>query len=474
MWVAVGRKCQLKEIPRRILAEVNPRGSSQILNDDEDEKICAWLKRSLEGKRYLIVLDDVWNRYTINLFDTIPEYGLCKSNPVPTDDLNGGRVLITTRVHQQDTSRSEFMLKLRLLNKQESWDLFREKVFAGDQSSCPRQLEEAGKKIAENCDGLPLTILAVAQLLSQKEMMPEFWMAVAAKKNHQIFMDAYDKISKVLYPSYLELTPVLRFCFLYMGVFRQNLEIRVSKAINMLNVDGFLEPDEQMHQKPRAIECLDELVSNSVLTIYQNTSGLDEKLVGRHEIKSCGLHSSLWHLSRREAEKNKFCHVLSVVGDCSDDKLQGHSRLSFHNNVLFGIRDVCELVEEMCGPARSLFCYGTYHQYQVPVCFGLKLLRELDAVAIRFYEFPIEVLQLVPRPDFEWGTPCFNIQTLEAAVLNRGATYEHQISTSRAVVSACGDMEHEGAKAHTGGGKRLAESSWLIGKLIDTKRCKCR
>ncbi|KAH6761577.1 hypothetical protein C2S52_019010 [Perilla frutescens var. hirtella] len=389
VWVTVGRKCQIKKIPRCILAAVNPdAGSDQNL---DDEGIARCLRKCLSGKRYLIVLDDVWNQYMVCHFRFVSEWNSFE----PRDTFHGnGVVMITTRIHQVQMFFPDYVLKMRLLDNEESWDLLREKVF-GEEQTCPPQLEEDGKKIAENCEGLPLTIITVADLLSREEKTLKYWRDVAAKKNHKVFMDAYEKISKVLYSSYQELTHVLKLCFLYMGVFPQNFEIPRSKLINMWSVDGFIETGECKFQCPSAIECLDELVSNSVVMIYQSTIG-DDWDVGRYQIKTCGLHSSLWYLSRREATEAKFCHVLNVLNDCSDNYLEGQSRLSFHNNILFGIKDVCESVEDKCtSTAHSLLCYGLYQPYQVPVCFGLNKLQELDALTIRFYEFPMEVLQLV-------------------------------------------------------------------------------
>ncbi|KAH6761585.1 hypothetical protein C2S52_019018 [Perilla frutescens var. hirtella] len=396
VWVTVGRKCGIREIPRRILAALNPdAGRDQNLDDEEIDRC---LRECLNGKRYLIVLDDVWNQYMASHFRFHSEWNSFEPDTFPND----GLVVITTRIHQVtmfivgldlEVLVRGYILKMRLLDNEESWDLLREKVF-GEEQSCPAQLEEDGKKIAQNCEGLPLTIVTVADLLSKEEKTTKYWRDVAAKKNHKLFMDAYDKISEVLYSSYQELTHVLKLCFLYMGVFPPNFEIRRSKLINMWSVDGFIETDEYKFQCPSAIECLDELVSNSVVMIYQSTIG-DDWDIGRYQIKTCGLHSSLWYLSRREATEAKFCHVLNVLNDCSDNYLEGQSRLSFHNNILFGIKDVCQSVEDKCtSTAHSLLCYGLYQPYQVPVCFGLNKLQELDALTIRFYEFPMEVLLL--------------------------------------------------------------------------------
>ncbi|KAL8547628.1 hypothetical protein ACS0TY_007089 [Phlomoides rotata] len=45
--------------------------------------------------------------------------------------------------------------------------------------------------------------------------------------------------------------------------------------------------------------------------------------------------------------------------------------------------------------ARSLLCFGPPHPYQVPLCLKLKLLKVLDALTIRFYEFPVGIFKLL-------------------------------------------------------------------------------
>ncbi|KAG8388537.1 hypothetical protein BUALT_Bualt02G0135800 [Buddleja alternifolia] len=68
--------------------------------------------------------------------------------------------------------------------------------------------------------------------------------------------------------------------------------------------------------------------------------------------------------------------------------------MCIHNNVLFGIKDVYNSMASVSSRVRSVLCTGPHHQYPVPLCFGLRLLRVLDALTIRFYEFPIEILKL--------------------------------------------------------------------------------
>ncbi|XP_057795527.1 putative late blight resistance protein homolog R1A-10 [Salvia miltiorrhiza] len=392
VWVTIGKECKFKEIPRRILAELN----GEVIEEGDEDVTALRLKESLKDKRFLIVLDDVWDKYMMYHLHSSYQYERNGLKDALQDKIKGSQILFTTRLHQVDeynVPHSSGLMIVRLLNEEESWDLLRIRVFGAE--SYPFQLEKFGKKIVDKCDGLPLIIIAVANLLSEEEKTVEYWAEVAGHKNHQIFMDAYDEILKVLLPSYTYIPKLLRMCFLYMGIFPRKYDISRSKLIDMWDADGFLEEKTYQLLYPSASKCLEELVSSSLVMVNEKTID-DSGRLGAKQIKTCRLHSSLWQLSNKQARKSKFCHVLSTSNDAFGECIESQCRLSFHNNVLFGIKEVCESVEDNCAStAHSLLCYGPLHKYQVPMCFGLRLLRKLDALRIRFYEFPMEVLGLV-------------------------------------------------------------------------------
>ncbi|KAL8552441.1 hypothetical protein ACS0TY_001217 [Phlomoides rotata] len=173
VWVRLDRKiCTYTEIARRVLAQLNPADSDKLVTQ-EDEQVSRDLQKSLEGKRCFIVLDDVWDNVIRHEMD-LPYR------------LRGSRVLLTTRLLEvaEDVSYNDdlCMLKMWLMNKNESWHLFCAKVFG--EELCPRELVKPGKKIVEKCEGLPLLIVTIANLLSKKEKSPEYWNKVAQDKKN--------------------------------------------------------------------------------------------------------------------------------------------------------------------------------------------------------------------------------------------------------------------------------------------------
>ncbi|KAH6825830.1 hypothetical protein C2S53_008035 [Perilla frutescens var. hirtella] len=374
-WVSVGPTYQPKNILVDLVAQIEGKPRNLYMGEDMD-KLLQILAKCLYHARYLIVLDDIWSYEILKIFlwDWLPSYG------------KGGRLLVTTRtLKAAGMAYGSYVHQISFLNNEESWNLLWQNVFAEEQSF-PPQLEKVGRKIAELCEGLPLYILAVADVLRGHDKTERYWKKVADKKT-TTFIDAYGKISKLLYSSYEYLPQHLKACFLYMGVFPQSYEISLPKLINLWIVEDFLETRWLDPLEDMAMRCMKELVSDSVVIICKQRTN--------YRIESSKLHSVYWYLCVEEARRSKFFHVLKNLTDASRDSVESQRRLSVQNNILFGIKEVYESMEAATLTARSLLFTGEDHQYPVRICLNLMLLKVLDALAIRFYEFPTEVLNLL-------------------------------------------------------------------------------
>ncbi|XP_047938613.1 putative late blight resistance protein homolog R1B-17 [Salvia hispanica] len=365
VWVALGTRYKPEEILIDILAHIYPHIERERVKNDAKLAADLCMEMELSNKRCFIVLDDMWN----------PEPLYHLKSLFPNIRAN---IVVTTRQPGLGPSfgPDDRYYTVRLLNKQESWDLLCHKLFVG--ASCPPRLEKIGKKISNKCEGLPLLILTVANLLSKEEKTLEYWSMVAEERN-SVFRDAYDHMHKVLVPSYQYLPQHLKACFLYMGVFSLNDEVPVSKLIDLWVADGFLEPDVSQTVEDYALKSLKEIVNRSLVMVQRRDS--DPK-----SSKTCRLHSGLWYMCSREAEKSMFFNAYTVHGLKEEQR-----RVCIRNNSLLGIKHEHNSMLY----TRSLLCTGPYHHYPVPIPFGSRLLRILDAVSIRLYEFPIEAVELI-------------------------------------------------------------------------------
>ncbi|PHT52061.1 hypothetical protein CQW23_06523 [Capsicum baccatum] len=134
---------------------------------NNEAELANILQKSLKGKRYLIVLDDMWKS---EAWDAVR---LC----FPSENKGSG-ILLTTRNTEvaRDAGTENLSLQMDLMGPDESWNLFKSISFANE--ALPSEFETIGKQIAEKCHGLPLTIAVIAGLLKSKREI-EDWENVA-------------------------------------------------------------------------------------------------------------------------------------------------------------------------------------------------------------------------------------------------------------------------------------------------------
>ncbi|KAK4408674.1 putative late blight resistance proteinR1A-10 [Sesamum angolense] len=145
--------------------------SSRLLGWEGEEYSLAELGKQLHqklfGRRYLIVMDDVWsNKAWDDLKQFFPNNG------------NRSRVLVTTRTSDLAVSLgSKDPYLMDFLDKENCWNLLCVKVFG--QEGCPfPELEQIGKDIAKGCRGLPLALVVIGGLLAKSNMTREYWESV--------------------------------------------------------------------------------------------------------------------------------------------------------------------------------------------------------------------------------------------------------------------------------------------------------
>ncbi|KAK4437247.1 putative late blight resistance proteinR1A-10 [Sesamum alatum] len=290
IWFAVSQQYSVREILLKYLLNVKKIKASTA-DELELAEIGECFHKLLFGKRYLIILDDLWSIKAWEDFKL--------SFP---DNRNGSRVLVTTRL--LDVARSlsfdNHYVTVNLLDEDKSWDLLCEKVFA--QQSCPYQeLEEIGREIAKGCCGLPLAIVVIGGLLSKSDKTREYWEFVA--ENVTSFVNSGDDESclKILSLSYNSLPIHLKPCFLYMRVFPEDYTIGASKLLKLWISEGFLKPVGGKSLEEAAEEYLKDLTDRNLILIDERTrSG---------KIKTCNIHDILRELCFKESNREHLIRV---------------------------------------------------------------------------------------------------------------------------------------------------------------------
>ncbi|KAH7521602.1 hypothetical protein FEM48_Zijuj07G0050600 [Ziziphus jujuba var. spinosa] len=148
-WVNVSQEYKTRMLILDILQCVGQISDETYKMSDEQLKVT--LRDNLKGKRYFVVMDDVWKP---QFWD---EIRACFPN-----DSNGSRILITSRekeVASNASSTPPYLLPF--LDEEASWQLLCKKAFRGEK--CPSNLESLGRKLAESCKGLPLSVVVLGE-----------------------------------------------------------------------------------------------------------------------------------------------------------------------------------------------------------------------------------------------------------------------------------------------------------------------
>ncbi|KAL0441422.1 UNVERIFIED_CONTAM: putative disease resistance protein RGA3 [Sesamum radiatum] len=226
IWVCVSDVFDEVRIAKAILEIV--AGRSPDLNELESLLNC--LKDSISGKKFILVLDDVWTEdYT--KWEPLRNALNC-SHP-------GSKILVTTRservarlMHTAETHH------LGQLSDDDCWMLMKRAAFYGRSEEECEGLQYIGKKIADKCKGLPLAAKVLGSLLRFKDTKEE-WGCILDSQTWEL-REAEVELFPHLFLSYNELSPSMKQCFSYCAIFPKDSKIDVEMLIRMWMALGFL------------------------------------------------------------------------------------------------------------------------------------------------------------------------------------------------------------------------------------------
>ncbi|XP_042049773.1 putative late blight resistance protein homolog R1B-12 [Salvia splendens] len=285
-WTTISQEYNAKEILRQVHDQVG-MGKGDDLSEDE---LGDHLHKYLFGRKYFIVMDDMW---TIEAWDGVRRFF--------PDKRNGSRIVVTTRLSNLSSHFNYFNgLVLKLLDEDAGWNLFSKTVF--EEESCPPELEDIGKKIVRGCKGLPLSVVVIGGLLSKSERTKESWGLFEKDLSSIVNSEDNERCLQILYMSYNNVSVHLKPCFLYFGRYAEDEVIRVSELILDLCAEGFVKPINGKSLEEAAEKYVEELVDRNLLIV--------EKLRRCGKLKSLKMHDLLRDVCLREARKLKFLYVL--------------------------------------------------------------------------------------------------------------------------------------------------------------------
>ncbi|RWR88328.1 disease resistance-like protein isoform X1 [Cinnamomum micranthum f. kanehirae] len=230
IWVTVSKQLNLQKIQKEIMSRLDLKFDEKDSYQDRSIQLREWLS----NKRYLLILDDLWNSFNLS------EVG------IPTDMENRSKIAITTRIANMSavqvcSDMKAEMIRVETLAEDEAWDLFAANV--GKEVLHQPRINDYAKEVAMECGGLPLAIVVVAKAMrgqKKKELWEDALRALRAAAPEIEGMEP--QVFRPLKLSYDDLSDEkVKMCFLYCSLFPEDHEIFVKLLIRWWIMEGFID-----------------------------------------------------------------------------------------------------------------------------------------------------------------------------------------------------------------------------------------
>ncbi|XP_038973356.1 uncharacterized protein LOC113461540, partial [Phoenix dactylifera] len=241
IWVCVSDDFDVRKIVRAIIESATKKKCRVSDMDPLQEE----LREILSAKRFLLVLDDVWNE------NEEKWYGLKDLLTVGAD---GSSVIVTTRSKMVSSIVGTVeAYQLAPLSEQDCWILFKKRAFESTEE--PQKLATIGKEIVKKCGGLPLAAKTLGSLMRLKSEEWE-WRSVMQS---EIWESRDDGILPSLRLSYNHLPSHLKQCFSYCAIFPKDYEIDKDNLIQLWMANGLIPTQGNMEFEEKGHEIFTEL-----------------------------------------------------------------------------------------------------------------------------------------------------------------------------------------------------------------------
>ncbi|XP_059597485.1 putative disease resistance RPP13-like protein 1 [Vitis vinifera] len=265
-WVSVSIDFDKVGVTKKLLDSL----TSQSSNSEDFHEIQRQLKNALRGKRYLIVLDDLWGDMRAKWDDLRFPF---------LEAASGSKILVTTR--ERDVAEwvggPNNLHVLKPLSDADCWSVFQIHAFQHINIHEHPNLESIGRKIVDKCGGLPLAAKALGGLLRAERRERE-WERVLDSK---IWDLPDDPIIPALRLSYIHLPSHLKRCFAYCAIFPQDYEFMKEELIPLWMAEGLIQqPKDTRRKEDLGDKYFCELLSRS---FFQSSSS-KESLFVMHDL----------------------------------------------------------------------------------------------------------------------------------------------------------------------------------------------
>ncbi|CAN6556200.1 unnamed protein product [Malus baccata var. baccata] len=266
VWVYVSDDFNVVRVTKEILESITSRpvqveGFSKMQHD---------LSEQLRGKKFLIVLDDIWNKSDYDLHDLWTKL----KSPFGVG-AGGSKIIVTTRdVHVARTMRATGVHNLECMADDDCLEIFERHAFGEVNSGKPVNYELIRTKIVEKCCGLPLVARTLGGLLLCKET--DEWGEILDNRLWNLADNS--SLLPVLKLSYHYLPSHLKRCFAYCSILPNDYEFGEKQLVLLWMAEGLIQqnPDDNKQMEDLGRDYFRELLARS---LFQESSKNNSRYV---------------------------------------------------------------------------------------------------------------------------------------------------------------------------------------------------
>ncbi|CAK8536974.1 unnamed protein product [Lathyrus sativus] len=283
IWVCVSEDFSLKRMTKAIIESTTGDACAELDLEPLQRKLLDLLK----GKKYLLVLDDVWDDGQEN-WQRLKSVLACGGK--------GASILVTTRLLKVAAIMGTIPPHdLSILLDTDCWELMKQKAFEPNEEE-REELVVIGKEIVKKCGGVPFAAKALGGFLRFKREKIE-WLNV---KESQLWnLQGEDHVMSALRLSYLNLPVKLRPCFALCALFPKDEIIDKKFLIDLWMANGFISSNGMLEAEDIGNEVWNELYWRS---FFQD---IEKDDIGK--IEKFKMHDLVHDLAQSIAEEVSCC-----------------------------------------------------------------------------------------------------------------------------------------------------------------------
>ncbi|KAL6142947.1 hypothetical protein ACLB2K_061222 [Fragaria x ananassa] len=352
IWVCVSEPLVQIAVAKAILEGLN----ESVPNSNELETYVQRISNSIEGRKFLLVLDDVWDsdHRKWEPFLTTLQCGA-----------SGSRILVTTRIAQVASAigtTSDHTIKLEELSEETCRSLFYHIAFFDGARKESEKFEDIGNKIVKRCKGLPLAAKTLGSLMRYKNTI-EQWEDVLNSKIWEL-QEFEQQVFQPLLLSYYDLEPLSKRCVLYCATFPKDHVIYKDELIELWMSQDYLEvKGGNKERKIVGQRCFENLVMRSFFQDFEEDWLGNIARCKMHDI----VHDFVQYLTKDE------CFSMVVKGGNERMELPGDEVR--HLSLMFAPKGPFPVSFLNCKSLRTLTCFQSKL-----TCIGVELISQLKSL----------------------------------------------------------------------------------------------